>query len=234
MPSQTRLSNSWSEHGVSAHLSFLLSTGMAGYTKPPSLLTPYGRNTSFPEYPWNFNPYLSSTFPLNSSKLPTSLYSPHFYPNPLSGSLAQLPTPLSLLTNETPERTAGLAGSSVPRLCLPTHSATLPLRGDVHGPSARTKELLVPRSSSPSGGARGAKEDPASDSELEITDLSECSSENEGCDFSPDSLETLESQVPNYKRLEGERTARGKSTPLDGEVGVGLALIKQGKALASS
>ncbi|XP_029140428.1 ETS domain-containing transcription factor ERF, partial [Protobothrops mucrosquamatus] len=209
-----------------------LGSGMAGYTKPPSLLTPYGRN-AFPEYPWNFNPYLSGTFPLNSSKLPTSLYSPHFYPNPLSGSLAQLPTPISLLSSETPERTAALGGSSVPRLCLPPHSTTLPLRGDVHGPSARNKELLGTRPPSPSGG-RGAKEDPASDSELEITDLSECSSENEGGDFSPDSLETLESQVPNYKRLEAERTARARPGQLDGEVGVGLALIKQRKPVARS
>ncbi|XP_063168404.1 ETS domain-containing transcription factor ERF-like [Candoia aspera] len=210
-----------------------LGSGMAGYTKPPSLLTPYGRNASFPEYPWNFNPYLSSTFPLNSSKLPTSLYSPHFYPNPLSGSLAQLPTPISLLPTENPERTTTLGSSCMPRLCLPPHSTTLPLRGDVHGTGTRDKELLGTRPPSPFRG-QGAKEDPASDSELEITDLSECSSENEGCDFSPDSLETLESQVQNYKRQEGERTARSRPSQPDGEVGVSLGLIKQGKSLAGS
>ncbi|XP_070620720.1 ETS domain-containing transcription factor ERF-like [Erythrolamprus reginae] len=120
-----------------------LGSGMAGYTKPPGLLTPYGRNASFPEYPWNFNPYLSSTFPLNSSKLPTSLYSPHFYPNPF----VWLPGPAPYAHFPPGQR-------KTPR---ERQSWQAP------GPPA------LPA-------AEGAKEDPASDSELEITDLSECSS----------------------------------------------------------
>uniref|UniRef100_A0A6J0UUE1 ETS domain-containing transcription factor ERF-like n=1 Tax=Pogona vitticeps TaxID=103695 RepID=A0A6J0UUE1_9SAUR len=210
-----------------------LGSGVAGYTKPPSLLTPYGRNASFPDYPWNFNPYLSSAFPLNSSKLPASLYSPHFYPNPLSGSLAQLPTPISLLPTESTERGAALGAGSVPRLCLPPHGTALPLRGDGNGTGHRDKELLGARPQSPSG-VRGAKEDAGSDSELEITDLSECSSENEGCDFSPDSLEVLESQVQGYKRLETGRTAGATPNPSDEATKVGLSAVKEAKSLPGS
>ncbi|XP_026518430.1 ETS domain-containing transcription factor ERF-like, partial [Terrapene carolina triunguis] len=125
-----------------------LGSGVSGYSKPP-LLAPYGRTPPFPEYPWNFNPYLSGAFPLSSSKLPASLYSPHFYPNPL----AQLPAPVSLLAGEGAERGA-LGPAAMPRLCLPPHG--------------------------------GPKEDPGSDSELEITDLSECSSENESSPESPE------------------------------------------------
>lgn len=213
-----------------AHIFFLLPTGVSGYTKPPSLLTPYSRNASFPDYPWSFNPYLSSTFPLNSSKLPASLYSPHFYPNPLSGTLAQIPTPISLLPGDNTERATALGISTVPRLCLPPHGTTLPLRGDGNGASNRDKELLGTRAQSPSGG-RGTKEDPGSDSELEITDLSECSSENEGCDFSPDSLEALASQVQTYKQLETDRTAGAKKSQSEGGAGVTLGTAKKGKSL---
>ncbi|XP_054854917.1 ETS domain-containing transcription factor ERF-like [Eublepharis macularius] len=202
-----------------------LGSGVTGYTKPPSLLPPYGRNAAFPDYPWNFNPYLTSTFPLNSSKLPASLYSPHFYPNPLSSSLAQLPTPLSLLPGDSTERAGAVGASAVPRLSLPPHSTPLPLRVDTNGASNREKELLGGRAQSPLGG-RGTKEDPGSDSELEITDLSECSSENEGCDFSPDSLEALESQV----RLETERMAGAPRSPAE----VSLAPAKEGKGLLRS
>ncbi|XP_053123454.1 ETS domain-containing transcription factor ERF-like [Hemicordylus capensis] len=211
-----------------------LGSGVSGYTKPPSLLTPYSRNASFPDYPWNFNPYLSSTFPLSSSKLPASLYSPHFYPNPLSGSLAHLPSPISLLPGDNTERAAALGAGSIPRLCLPPHGTTLPLRGDGNGASNRDKELLGTRAQSPSVG-RGAKEDPGSDSELEITDLSECSSENEGCDFSPDSLEALESQEQNYKRLETERTVAGAiANQPEGAAGDSRGTAKEGKSLPGS
>ncbi|XP_048355345.1 ETS domain-containing transcription factor ERF-like [Sphaerodactylus townsendi] len=98
-----------------------LGSGVSGYTKPPGLLPPYGRNTAFPDYPWSFNPYLSSTFSLNSSKLPASLYPPHFYHNPLSASLAQLPTPLSLLPGDSSELAAAVGAATLPRLSLPSH-----------------------------------------------------------------------------------------------------------------
>lgn len=110
----------------------------------------------------------------------------------------------------------------------------LPLRGDGNGVSNRDKELLGTRAQSPSVG-RGAKEDPGSDSELEITDLSECSSENEGCDFSPDSLEALESQVQNYKQLETDRTVAGATpSPPEGAAGSSLGITKEGKSLPGS
>ncbi|KAM5297871.1 ETS domain-containing transcription factor ERF-like isoform 2-T2 [Glossophaga mutica] len=135
---------------------FLGSGGATGYSKPPGLLGSYSR--AFPEYPWNFNPYLAGPFP----KLPPSLYAPHFYPNPLASSLGHLPstgagggptaTPLLAATGEGlgPERPSGLAAA--PRLALP----------GAGGPEA----------------ALGGKED--SDSELEITDVSGCSSDSEG------------------------------------------------------
>ncbi|XP_019484569.1 PREDICTED: ETS domain-containing transcription factor ERF isoform X1 [Hipposideros armiger] len=133
-----------------------LGSGATSYSKPPGLLGPYSR--AFPEYPWNFNPYLAGPFP----KLPPSLYPPHFYPNPLASSLGHLPsagagggpttTPLLAATGEGlgPERPSGLAAA--PRLALP----------GAGGPEA----------------ALGGKED--SDSELEITDVSGCSSDSEG------------------------------------------------------
>ncbi|XP_063657841.1 ETS domain-containing transcription factor ERF-like isoform X2 [Pan troglodytes] len=133
-----------------------LGSGATSYSKPPGLLGPYGR--AFPEYPWNFNPYLTGPFP----KLPPSLYPPHFYPNPLASSLGHLPSsgagggptaaPLLASTGEGlgPERPSGLAAA--PRLALP----------GAGGPEA----------------ALGGKED--SDSELEITDVSGCSSDSEG------------------------------------------------------
>nr|XP_058135111.1 ETS domain-containing transcription factor ERF-like [Dasypus novemcinctus] len=134
-----------------------LGSGATGYSKPPGLLGPYSR--TFPEYPWNFNPYLAGPFP----KLPPSLYPPHFYPNPLASSLGHLPsagtgagpTAAPLLAATTgeglgPERPSGLAAG--PRLALP----------GAGGPEATL----------------GGKED--SDSELEITDVSGCSSDSEG------------------------------------------------------
>ncbi|XP_051017983.1 ETS domain-containing transcription factor ERF-like, partial [Acomys russatus] len=139
--------------------------GATGYSKPPGLLGPYSR--AFPEYPWNFNPYLTGPFP----KLPPSLYPPHFYPNPL-GSLGHLPsagagggpmaTPLLATTGEGlgPERSPGLAVA--PRLALP-------------GAGGAEATLSV-------------KED--SDSELEITDISGCSSDSEGDDSLPVSPKT--------------------------------------------
>lgn len=130
--------------------------GASGYSKPPGLLGPYSR--AFPECPWNFNPYFTGPFP----KLPPSLYTPHFYPNPLANSLGHLPsagagggptaTPLLAATGESlsPERPSGLAAA--PRLALPGAGGAEP--------------------------TLGGKDD--SDSELEITDVSACSSDSEG------------------------------------------------------
>lgn len=132
------------------------SPGATGYSKPPGLLGHFGR--AFPEHPWNFSPYLTGPFP----KLPPPLYPPHFYPNPLASSLGHLPsagagggptaTPLLAATGEGLglERPAGLAVAQ--RLALP----------GAGGPEATL----------------GGKED--SDSELEITDVSGCSSDSDG------------------------------------------------------
>ncbi|XP_069058188.1 ETS domain-containing transcription factor ERF-like [Pleurodeles waltl] len=184
-----------------------LGSGLSAYSKPPGLVTPYGRNTAFPEYPWSFNPYLSNTFPLSGSKLPGSLYPPHFYPNPLSGSLGHLPTPVSLLPGDPLDRPS-LPSGAVPRICLPPHPGSLPLRGDVNP----ARDLGAQRASSPT--ARGIREDPGSDSDLEITDLSDSSSENEA--FSPeclgDKLSSLENTVRNLKNLEtSEQQLPGKA-----------------------
>ncbi|XP_043935358.1 ETS domain-containing transcription factor ERF-like [Protopterus annectens] len=181
-----------------------LGTGTPGYAKPPGLLTSYGRNVPFPEYPWSFNPYLHSGFPLNTSKLSASLYPPHFYPTPLPSSLTQLPTPVSILQGDNMDRTA--TATSLPRICLTPYPGALPFRADLSSSGNREQEQILQRAQSP---AAGAKEDPGSDSELEITDLSECSSENEGCEFNLDALEeklgALENSVRKVKHSELER-----------------------------
>ncbi|XP_076986582.1 ETS domain-containing transcription factor ERF-like [Tamandua tetradactyla] len=134
-----------------------LGSGATGYSKPPGLLGPYGR--AFPEYPWNFNPYLTGSFP----KLPPSLYPPHFYPNPLASSLGHLPS-------------AG-AGGGPP--ATPLLAATM---GEGLGPERPPGLVAAPRLALPGAGgpeaALGGKDD--SDSELEITDVSGCSSDSEG------------------------------------------------------
>ncbi|MGH0179164.1 UNVERIFIED_CONTAM: hypothetical protein FKN15_000834 [Acipenser sinensis] len=176
----------------SPHLCPLLSTAGPCYSKPPGLVSPYGRTPPFSEYPWNFNPYLPATFSLNNPKLPPgSLYPPHFYPSPLHSSLSQLPNPFSSLlpSADSLERAAGggtqgsVGVGGLARLCLPSYPAGLVLgRGAEAG---ERQAPVVPGGRVESPGARGVKEAPGSDSDLEITDLSECSSENEGeaCDF---------------------------------------------------
>ncbi|CAD7692590.1 unnamed protein product [Nyctereutes procyonoides] len=135
-----------------------LGSGATGYSKPPGLLGPYGR--AFPEYPWNFNPYLTGPFP----KLPPSLYPPHFYPNPLASSLGHLPS-----------AGAGAGGG-------PTASPLLASAGEGLGPERPSGLAAAPRLALPGAGgpeaALGGKDD--SDSELEITDVSGCSSDSEG------------------------------------------------------
>ncbi|CAM4625675.1 unnamed protein product [Lepidochelys kempii] len=122
-----------------------------------------------PSTPGILTPTSPAPSPSAAPSSPPPSTPPHFYPNPL----AQLPAPVSLLAAEGAERGA-LGPAAVPRLCLPPHGAALPLRGEGHGPGGREREALGDRGSSPPG---GPKEDPGSDSELEITDLSECSSE---------------------------------------------------------
>ncbi|XP_063292184.1 ETS domain-containing transcription factor ERF-like [Pelobates fuscus] len=144
-----------------------------GYTKPPSLLPPYNRNSPFPDYSWGFNPYLSSNFPLAGSKLPTSLYPPQFYPS----SLSQLPPPVSLLPGDSIDRSVSLLQGIPQRLCSNLNPHLVPPRGSgelVGAPAAR-RERAEPE----------GKQEPESDSDLEITDVSDCSSEAEGCGYSP-------------------------------------------------
>ncbi|XP_076784555.1 ETS domain-containing transcription factor ERF-like [Arvicanthis niloticus] len=142
-----------------------LGSGATGYSKPPSLLGPYGR--AFPEYPWNFNPYLTGPFP----KLPPSLYPPHFYPSPL-GSLGHFPA-------------AGAGGG-------PTAAPMLAATGEGLGPERPSGLAVAPRLALPGAGGPEAtlagKED--SDSELEITDISGCSSDSEGDEGLPVSPKT--------------------------------------------
>ncbi|KAK6469870.1 ETS domain-containing mRNAion factor ERF-like [Huso huso] len=177
---------------LDAAFPFLGSAGPC-YSKPPGLVSPYGRTPPFSEYPWNFNPYLPAAFSLNNPKLPpSSLYPPHFYPSPLHSSLSQLPNPFSSLlpSADSLERAGGGGGTQgsvgvggLARLCLPSYPAGLVLgRGAEAG---ERQAPVAPRGQVESPGARGVKEAPGSDSDLEITDLSECSSENEGeaCDF---------------------------------------------------
>ncbi|KAK5921844.1 hypothetical protein CgunFtcFv8_019166 [Champsocephalus gunnari] len=185
-----------------------LSTGAPCYTKPPSLLGPYARNPPF-DYPWGFNPYLPGAFSLNNCpKLPPgSLYPSQFYPNPLQSSLSQLPHPFSSLlpTAEAGERgttggTNGTAGGQPIRLCLPPYPGSLSLgrmdigasllaerererereRAEANPPGTGGGSLgLGAGLQSPSERRGGLKQDPESDSDLEITDLSDCSSDND-------------------------------------------------------
>ncbi|XP_075047237.1 ETS domain-containing transcription factor ERF-like [Mixophyes fleayi] len=150
-----------------------LNTG-SGYTKPTALLPPYNRNSPFHDYPWGFNPYLSSTFPLTGSKLPPSLYPPHFYPS----SLTQLPPPISLLPGESMDRPASLLQGIPQRLCTSLNSHPLPVRGS--GELGAAGAVRRDRVEQPE-----RKQEPESDSDLEITDVSDCSSEAEGCVYTP-------------------------------------------------
>nr|XP_030729956.1 ETS domain-containing transcription factor ERF [Globicephala melas] len=132
-----------------------LGSGATGYSKPPGLLGPFGR--AFPEHPWNFSPYLTGPFP----KLPPPLYPPHFYPNPLAGSLGHLPA-------------AGAGGS-------PSAAPLLAAAAEGLGPERPSGLAAAPRLALPrAGGPEAALGGKDSDSELEITDVSGCSSDSEG------------------------------------------------------
>ncbi|KPP65093.1 ETS domain-containing transcription factor ERF-like [Scleropages formosus] len=170
-----------------------LSSGAPCYSKPPSLLGPYPRNPPF-DYQWGFNPYLPGAFSLNNCpKLPPgSLYPSHFYPNPLQTSLSQLPNPFSsiLPPGEAAERAGGqtggangAAGGQSARVCIPSYPGTLALnRTDVGNGGASLGGVSLGNGAgrqSPLERRSVVKQDPESDSELEITDLSDCSSENE-------------------------------------------------------
>uniref|UniRef100_A0A8C9CJG4 ETS repressor factor like n=1 Tax=Phocoena sinus TaxID=42100 RepID=A0A8C9CJG4_PHOSS len=132
-----------------------LGSGATGYSKPLGLLGPFGR--AFPEHPWNFSPYLTGPFP----KLPPPLYPPHFYPNPLASSLGHLPS-------------AGAGGS-------PTAAPLLAAAAEGLGPERPSGLAAAPRLALPrAGGPEAALGGKDSDSELEITDVSGCSSDSEG------------------------------------------------------
>ncbi|XP_054639036.1 ETS domain-containing transcription factor ERF-like [Dunckerocampus dactyliophorus] len=182
-----------------------LSSAAPCYSKPPSLLGPYPRNPPF-DYPWGFNPYLPGAFSLNNCpKLPpASLYPSQFYPGPLQSSLSQLPHPFASLLppGEAGERgaaghtggTNGTAGGQLGRLGLPSYPGSLTLgRADIsNGASLGERADVTPPGSglnvglvagvgrqSPTERRGSVKQDPESDSDLEITDLSDCSSDNE-------------------------------------------------------
>ncbi|KAK1895897.1 ETS domain containing transcription factor ERF-like [Dissostichus eleginoides] len=154
-----------------------LSTGAPCYTKPPSLLGPYARNPPF-DYPWGFNPYLPGAFSLNNCpKLPPgSLY------------------PSQQVRGGQPGGTNGTAGGQPIRLCLPPYPGSLSLgrmdigasllaereRAEANPPGTGGVSLgLGAGLQSPSERRGGLKQDPESDSDLEITDLSDCSSDND-------------------------------------------------------
>ncbi|XP_061676189.1 ETS domain-containing transcription factor ERF-like isoform X2 [Syngnathoides biaculeatus] len=167
-----------------------LSSGGPCYTKPPSLLGAYPRSPPF-DYPWGFNPYLPGAFSLNNCpKLPPgSLYPSQFYPSPLPGSLSQLSHPFStLLPHGEAERggadgTNGAPGGQPGRPSAPSYPGSLSLglgNSLVGGERPRaTPPILGPGRQSPTERRGSVKRDAESDSDLEITDLSDCSSDNE-------------------------------------------------------
>ncbi|KAJ3597290.1 hypothetical protein NHX12_000818, partial [Muraenolepis orangiensis] len=165
-----------------------LGSGAPCYSKPPSLLGPYPRSPPF-DYPWGFNPYLPGAFSLNNCpKLPPgSLYPSHLYPNPLGSGLSGLPYPFSSLLHpggEAGDRagTGAANGTAVApgaRLGLPPYplGMTLGRTDPLGGAPLGVREGSPP--GSPSERRGGVKQDPESDSDLEITDLSDCSSDND-------------------------------------------------------
>ncbi|XP_061770677.1 ETS domain-containing transcription factor ERF-like [Nerophis ophidion] len=175
-----------------------LGSGTPCYSKPPSLLGPYPRNPAF-DYPWGFNPYLPGAFSLNNCpKLPAgSLYPSQFYPGPLQGGLSQLPHPFASLLppgEAAAAHTGGTNGTAGSRLGLPSYPGSLTLgRADMgngaslgDGPDAAAPGSVLNLGLVAAGGRQSpaerqgsGKQDPESDSDLEITDLSDCSSDNE-------------------------------------------------------
>lgn len=158
---------------------------------------------------------------------PGSLYPSQFYPNPLQSSLSQLPHPFSSLlpTGEAgggERETTGAnitAGGQPARPCLPPYPGSLSLgrtevgngailgeRGEASPPGAGLNLGLGAvgigggngaERQSPTERREGVKQDPESDSDLEITDLSDCSSENENeHEFSMRKNPSLANQSP--------------------------------------
>ncbi|XP_051921168.1 ETS domain-containing transcription factor ERF-like isoform X1 [Hippocampus zosterae] len=166
-----------------------LGSGGPCYTKPPSLLGAYPRSPPF-DYPWGFNPYLPGAFSLNNCpKLPPgSLYPSQFYPGPLPSGLSQLPHPFSTLLppGEATTGTNVAAISAGGRAGLPPYQGGLSLgRTELGNPllggerAQATPPSLGPGRQSPTERRGSIKRDAESDSDLEITDLSDCSSDNE-------------------------------------------------------
>lgn len=191
------------------HLWIFSVLGAPCYSKPPSLLGPYPRNPPFdypwgfnPYLPGAFS--LN-----NCPKLPPgSLYPSQFYPSPLQSSLSQLPHPFSSLLppgeagggeRGAAAGTNGTAGGQPGRISLPPYPGSLAIRRTDIGSEASLGDRVEANPpgrglslglgavglgagtgrQSPTERRGGVKQDPESDSDLEITDLSDCSSENE-------------------------------------------------------
>lgn len=219
---------------LGANLVFSLP-GAPCYSKPPSLLGPYPRNPPFdypwgfnPYLPGAFS--LN-----NCPKLPPgSLYPSQFYPNPLQSSLSQLPHPFSSVLppgeTGTGERggigqTGGTNGTQPVRLSLPAYPGSLSMgRTDIGAalgdrveasPPATGLSLGLGAVSLGSGTGTGqqspterrgeVKQDPELDSDLEITDLSDCSSDNEN--------------EPEYSLVKGSSLANQSQMVLDAKKG---------------
>uniref|UniRef100_UPI00398F26B3 ETS domain-containing transcription factor ERF-like n=1 Tax=Pristiophorus japonicus TaxID=55135 RepID=UPI00398F26B3 len=162
------------------------SSGTPYYSKPPAMVGSYGRNSHFSDYPWPLPSYPPPAFNLPGSKL-SALYPPHYYPGSLGAGLAHLPAQISLLPPPAPAEGGERPGAPYPRLCLsqkgfPSYPVIQALRADL-APSASPqtpvpspgKERAGPATAS--AGAAWVKAE--TDSELEVTDLSDCSSEGE-------------------------------------------------------
>ncbi|XP_043541294.1 ETS domain-containing transcription factor ERF-like, partial [Chiloscyllium plagiosum] len=164
------------------------------YSKPPGMMGAYARSSHLSEYPWPLPSYPSPAFGLPGSKM-SALYPPHYYPGSLTGGLAHLPAQISLLPPaETGDRAPTQHGPAYSRLGLG-------LKGQHPSyPPAAAQTLRPGPSASPPGpglppGKEGACERGAAcgdgraswvkaetDSDLEVTDISDSSSEEgEAC-----------------------------------------------------
>ncbi|XP_072325172.1 ETS domain-containing transcription factor ERF-like [Scyliorhinus torazame] len=197
------------------------SSGAPYYSKPPAVMGAYGRNGHFSDYPWTLPSYSSPTFNLPASKM-SALYPPHYYPSTLAGGLTHLPTQISLL----PPAEAGDRGpqhlSPYSRLCLsqkglPSYPVIQALRADLVPPASPQtpalspgKERLGDRAQSRAAGAGGTWVKAETDSELEVTDLSDTSSEGEAGPEKPGRsawLKSTQKASPSPTELVKDRAA---------------------------
>ncbi|XP_062913381.1 ETS domain-containing transcription factor ERF-like [Mobula hypostoma] len=195
------------KHRLETGLAFL-SSGTHYYSKPPAVLSAYGRSGHLSEYPWGLPSYPPPPFSLSASKV-SPLYPPHYYP----GTLAHIPAQVSLLPPSSSASSSSVSSDSVadrvppplgpyPRLSLghkgfPPCPVIQTLRADLaptplsssssHQPPQLPSAASAPSSSASSGKGLGSAEGGArtwvkseTDSELEVTDLSGSGSEGEG------------------------------------------------------